>query len=205
MKNYLQNKTQYYKSFADAMQKKFMQVRFGVKSCSIEQDLQNALLRKEIADWQQNNDGGALTEVSINYMTNFEVTYDQDASTPELDIDSHYGGTGGVVSNCHSPLRIFKVNQVYGDNSANLVEVNTEGCVTRINLNSNVNIAGGNFIFNQTTPVATWHINHGLHFIPNIYTRNEAGIPIEGVIVPIDQDNIDIQFSSPVAGTAYLS
>lgn len=202
MKNFLQAKTQYYKSFADSMQKKFMQVRFGVKSCSVEQDLLLSEIRKEIVDWQQNNDGNALTDVSINYITDLDVDYTNGI------VDSEYfdGGIGSINGSCCSaPLQSFRINKSYAGHNANLVEVNTGGCITKINLNSNINIDGAAFVFIQGVASTTWHIVHNLGFTPNVFTKNDSGIPIEGIITIVDINTIDINFSSPVSGIAYLS
>lgn len=212
MKDYLPKKLLYYKNFADAMQKKFMQVRFGVKGCTFEQDIQTALMRKELVDWQQNNDGGALTQVSINYYTNLGVEYDLNTSDLLGDTFSYnHGGIGGVTGpGCAYPSlppQSFKINYDNQIVDSNIIEVNTAGCITRINLNPNIEIETGpsTFVFHQSTASTLWTIIHNLGFVPNVFTISNTGSNIRGVITPVNLNTITIGFSSPIAGTAYLS
>lgn len=210
MKNYLPDKLLYYKNFAEAMQKKFMQVRFGVKGCTFEQDIQTAILRKELVDWQQNEDGRALTQVSINYYTNLDIEYDNNTCDNLGETFQHSGGIGGVAGpGCYPPslppqsLKINYDNQIV---NSNIVEVNTAGCITRINLNPNIEIeGGGTFVFTQSTASTLWTIVHNLNFVPNVFTVDSNGTNIRGVITPTNLNTITIAFSSPISGIAYLS
>jgi hypothetical protein len=207
MRNLLPDKERHYNVFADAVQKKFMQVRFGVKSCANQQDLDLAYMRKELVDWQQNDDAGALCQVSINYSTNLETIYDHDTTTPAVDFDKLKGGTGSVVAGGSSTPSSFQIN--YNNNglptAANIVDVQTAGCITRINLNPSITLTGATFTFTQDTPADEWVIQHDLGYIPNVFTRDDEGVAMEGIVTPIDKTLTIINFSVPVAGTAYLS
>jgi hypothetical protein len=207
MRDLIPKKYEYYKAFADVVQKKFMQKRFGVKSCSVEGDIEMAWIRKQIVDWQQNHDGGALSDVSINYSTSLDVVFDPDTTYPGVLFDSLSGGSGTIQENsCSMPPRSFQINYPHGLTKDNIIEVNTDGCITKINLNPAVNIdGGGTFTFTQSTPSTIWIIQHNLGFIPNVFTRNLSGGVIRGMIVPVDTNNLEIHFSSAVAGTANLS
>ncbi len=207
MNHYLQDKEQYYKDFSDVVQKKFMQVRFGVKSCSVEQDIQLSLLRKEIVDWEQNNDWGALTEVGINYDTNYNVFFDHNTELPGYDFNLLHGGIGSVNGPgcCVIPSQSLKINYSPNQPNSNIVDVSTAGCITRINLNTTGSAGSGTFTFVQASESNIWTIHHGLGFVPNVFTKDNTGVNIEGVVTIINDNNLTISFSAPVAGTAYLS
>lgn len=210
MKNYLPEKLLYYNNFADAMQKKFMQVRFGVKGCTFEQDIQTAIIRKELVDWQMNDDGDALTQVSINYFTSLNVEYDNNTCDNLGETFMNSGGIGGVTGpGCGIPPQSFKINYDNQDVSSNIIEVNTAGCITTINLNPAGGGGGGQdidtFVYNQSLPNTIWTINHNLGFVPNVFTIDSNGNNIRGVIIPLSINTITINFSSAIAGTAYLS
>lgn len=204
MRNLLPQKEHYYKSFASAMEKKFMQVRFGLKSCTVEQDLWLAELRKELVDWQQNEDHDALTQVGVQFYTGLNVNFD--GNQPDVDFNVN-GGGGSIISGpgCEARSQTLKINYNYAGGSANIVDVNTAGCVTRINLNPTINIDGGRYVFTQATAATTWIINHQLGFTPNVFAEDDMGTDIQGVITIIDNNTLHIDFSSPVAGKAYLS
>lgn len=203
MKNYLQDKTSIYLQYADAVYTDFMQTRFGVKSCkpTVNADLYSA--RKDLVDWQQNEDNGALTQTSISYITWLGVNYDLE------DIEMTNTGAGYVQTpNPVSPQNLtLQYNYANGE-SQNIIEVNTGGCVTRINLNPSIQInhnTTGAFVFVQETPAYVWNIEHNLGYSPNVFIQDTNGVDIEGIIDNIDAFNLTISFTSPVAGTAYLS
>jgi hypothetical protein len=51
----------------------------------------------------------------------------------------------------------------------------------------------------------TWSITHNLGFRPNVTAVNSSNVVVEGDITYIDNDNLTIEFTIPVTGTAYLS
>ena len=60
-------------------------------------------------------------------------------------------------------------------------------------------------VHSQVGAQATWSINHGLGFFPNVTVIGNSGNEVEGEIQYVDADNLNVLFDSPVAGTAYLS
>ena len=60
-------------------------------------------------------------------------------------------------------------------------------------------------VHTQSTPAATWTINHPLLFIPNITVVNSAGDQVEGGVDYVDADTITVTFSAAFSGKAYLS
>jgi hypothetical protein len=52
---------------------------------------------------------------------------------------------------------------------------------------------------------ATWTINHGLGFYPNLTVQDSAGTIYEGEITYTTSDSLTVTFSSAFSGKAYLS
>ena len=87
--------------------------------------------------------------------------------------------------------------------------MNVGGSITRINVNPIINIDRrriGDYSFEQLIPSDTWVINHNLGFVPgNELITDLNGNEIDGITKVIDDNTIEICFSEPVAGYAYLS
>lgn len=203
MKNYLSNKVSIYTKYADAVYQDFLQTRFGIKRCANPANLDLSAARKQLVDWQQNEDNGALTQTSISYITWLGVNYDLE------DIEMTNTGAGYVQTpNPVSPQNLsLQYNYASGE-SQNIIEVNTGGCVTRINLNPTIQInhsTTGTFVYVQEAPAYVWNITHSLGYIPNVFIQDTNGVDIEGIVDSIDVNTLSISFTSPVAGTAYLS
>ena len=200
MRTLLANKTKHYKNFADAVNRLYREIRYGVESCKPESDLDLAMMRKELVDWQANEDGAALTETSIQYQTWLAVNYD-DTLYPS-------GGTGYIHTSSQSgPLGMNYVNQTI-QNGQNVIEINSGGCITKINLNPAITVNQGNgaqYSFQQSTAAATWTITHNLGYVPNVITVNDAGTEIIGVVTTLNTTTVVIEFSDAVSGYAYLS
>jgi len=91
-------------------------------------------------------------------------------------------------------------------NYQNIIEVNSGGCLTRINLNPAITInQNSSFVFTQQTPSTVWDIIHGMNLTPNVRTEDLTGVDIQGMIDIIDNNRVKIYFNQPVAGRAYLS
>ena len=61
------------------------------------------------------------------------------------------------------------------------------------------------FVFVQVSNLATWNINHNLNkFYPSVWVEDEFGETIIGNVKPIDKNNLQIIFTIPSKGTAYL-
>jgi hypothetical protein len=91
----------------------------------------------------------------------------------------------------------------------NIVEINAGGAVTRNNLNPIINIdntAVDKFVFTQEEPSTVWLIKHDLEFVPgNELITDLNGNEIDGITRVVDINTIQVEFSEPVAGYAYLS
>lgn len=71
-------------------------------------------------------------------------------------------------------------------------------------INVNINISGSKS-FHVTTAQSVWLFSHNLGFNPNVTTTNEIGEEIVGLVDYVDSNTIQITFSEPVTGWAYLS
>jgi hypothetical protein len=57
----------------------------------------------------------------------------------------------------------------------------------------------------QTTAATRWSIMHLMHYEPQVHVVNTAGNTVRGAVTYTNNDNLTIDFSEPIAGTAYLS
>jgi hypothetical protein len=211
MRNLLPDKVKYYKNFANSVYAEFQKIKYGIASCRPSGKLYVDKTRKDIVDYQANDDGEALSQVSINTMAWLPVYYpSNDTScgyTPPWSNMSKY-----QIQRCSSGPTGVGMSYVGQGNSANIIEVNTGGCITRINLNPTINITNNatgasSFVFTQdcAQPQAIWNINHNLGYTPNAWTVDCAGNNISGTMTVINNNTIRITFSTAQAGKAYLS
>lgn len=208
-RNLLFDKDKYYKNFANSVYDVFRKMKYGISSCKVKSSLYLDEIRKDIVDYQAHDDGGALTEVSIQHMGWLPVyypTYDKsvDYCPPWADMSKYQ------IRSCNRPSSSLGMSYVDQTNSTNLIEVNAGGCITRINLNPSIVINNNNnssFTFTQSCadPQPVWYINHNLNIVPNVWAEDCNGDNISGVVDVVDNNTITLTFSSAVAGKAYLS
>ena len=198
MRTYLPNKVKYHKQFADVMHRVYKQMRYGIGSCKPDMDRQLITMRKELVDWEANEDDGALSETKIQFKTWLGVKYD--------DVLYSKGGTGFIISD-EGKAPSMGLNYMGQQQSGqNIIEINSGGCITRINLNPAITInQNSSFVYTQSTPSRVWDISHGMNMIPNVFSEDTAGTDIQGIIDIIDNNRLKIYFNNPVAGKAYLS
>lgn len=209
MRNLLPEKEKYNKSFADIMYDEFRKLSYGIASCSkfITTPKYLISIRNEIANYQTMNDGNALTDVSIRHMGWLPVYYftedgNCDYVPPSANMNNYQ------IQKCNSGPTGIGMSYVGQTGSANIIEVNAGGCVTRINVNPTINFNNNSsyeFIQNCADPQAVWYINHNLNIVPNLWAEDCNGDNISGTIDVISNNQITLTFSSPVAGKAHLS
>lgn len=198
MRSLLANKNKFYKSFADSVYAEFKRIRYGIASCKPATGLDQAMIRKEIVDWQANEDNGALSDVQIQYQTWLPVEYD--------NVMYSKGGTGYVQTGTPAAPAPFGVSYNYGNSSQNIIEVNAGGCITRINLNPSIVInQNSSFQFTQSTPSTMWVVQHNMGMNPNVTTEDLLGNDIQGIVEYVDTNSLKIYFNQPTSGIAYLS
>lgn len=195
MKILLPQKIKYFTNFADYCFKKVMGLKYGIQSKYYDfTDNDVDWMRFQILKYQENLDNDALTDVAIRYRTWLAVN--NDAITAKYSRPTGRGTSANL-----------NVGYPHGYNSQqNIIEINAGGCLTRINLNPSIVINNSTkYEHFQSTPAFTWVIQHNLGFTPNVFTTDDTGVEIEGVVDPIDDNSLQIIFSQPVAGYAYLS
>jgi len=209
MRNLLPQKDKYLMNFANSVYNEFRQMKYGIQSCRKAGNLLLDEMRKDIVEYQSHDDGEALTQVSIQHMGWLPVYYPtHDTSCeympPWMDVSRYQ------VPTCNRGPQGIGTSYVGQNTSANLIEVNSGGCITRININPAITITNYNnssftFIQNCGDPQAIWYINHNLNLIPNAWAEDCNGDNISGTLDVVNNNTITLTFSSPVAGKAYLS
>jgi hypothetical protein len=208
MRNLLSQRDKYLMNFADSVYDEYLKSKYGIQSCKRTGKLWLDDLRRDIANYQANDDGEALCAISIQHMGWLPVYY------PTHDTSCEYRPPWADVSKyqiqtCHAGPRSIGMSYVGQNNSANIIEVNSGGCITRINVNPSITINNNNssFVFTQNCadPQLVWYINHNLNLVPNVWSEDCNGDNISGVIDVINNNQITLTFSSAVAGNAYLS
>jgi hypothetical protein len=210
MRNLLPQKDKYLMNFANSVYNEFRKMKYGIASCKKDgTPLYLDEMRKDIADYQSRDDGGALCEVSIQHMGWLPVYYPTNDTSceyipPWCDVSKYQ------IQTCNKGPQGIGMSYVGQNVSSNLIEVNAGGCITRININPAININNYNnssfeFIQNCADPQAIWYINHNLNLVPNVWAEDCNGDNISGVVDVVDNDTITLTFSSPVAGKAFLS
>ncbi len=198
MRTYLPNRVKYNKQFADVMHRMYKQMRYGIGSCKPGQDMQLISMRKELVEWESNEDEGALSETKIQFKTWLGVKYD--------DVLYSKGGTGFIVSEDGKAPSLGMNYMGQQQSGQNVIEINSGGCITRINLNPAITInQNSSFVYTQQTPATMWDITHGMNMIPNVTTEDAQGNDIVGILDIVDNNRIKIYFNTPIAGKAYLS
>lgn len=209
MRNLLPQKRKYLINFANSVYAQFREIKYGIQSCKQTGDLALNEMRKDIVEYQSNDDGGALCQVSIQHMGWLPVYYPTSDKSceyrpPWCDVSKYQ------IQRCNRGPQGIGMSYVGQNNSANLIEVNAGGCITRININPAITINNNNnsnFVFTQNCadPQLVWNINHNLNLVPNVWAEDCNGDNISGVVDVVDNNTITLTFSSPVAGKAYLS
>ena len=61
------------------------------------------------------------------------------------------------------------------------------------------------FIFTQGVPATTWNIQHNLGKFPSVSVINNNNVVINGEVIYIDNNNVQLNFSAGFTGKAYLN
>lgn len=64
---------------------------------------------------------------------------------------------------------------------------------------------GSSYIHDQSIPQATWIINHGLGYFPNVTSVDSSGRRVFGDVQYANINSLAIHYSGGFAGKAYLS
>lgn len=61
------------------------------------------------------------------------------------------------------------------------------------------------FVFTQGVPATTWNIQHDLGKFPSVSVINNNNVVINGEVIYIDNNNVQLNFSAGFTGKAYLN
>jgi hypothetical protein len=79
-------------------------------------------------------------------------------------------------------------------------------CQSSCQINTTVNnVFGTSFVFTQAEESSVWTIVHNLGYVPNIFTEDETGVDVLGVVSIVNINTVRITFSAAISGKAYLS
>jgi hypothetical protein len=81
--------------------------------------------------------------------------------------------------------------------------VDAAGRITSIASGTSGN--AGYYLFTQSSPSSTWTITHDLGIFPAVTIVDSALTEVEGSVTYIDLNNIQVTFSAPFSGWAYLN
>ena len=209
MRNLLPQKDKYLMNFANSVYAEFQKMRYGIESCRDTGQLWLNEMRKDIVNYQSNDDGQALCDVSIQHMGWLPVYYPTtddscDYMPPWCDMSKYQ------VQRCNGGPSSIGMAYAGQTGGANLIEVNAGGCITRININPAITINTGaafTYVQNCSNPQTVWTIVHNLGYVPNVWIEDCSTPPvnISGTTHVVNNNVITITFSVPQAGTAYLS
>ena len=198
---YGKNSQKLEKKYSDVVYKVFLEERYGIAPCCSSKSLEQIEAEKMLCDWRVLTNDNSMSESQIRYFSNLPIYVNSEVGT--MSNDSHYNYSG-TSSNSASVVYNTGLNGL-----ENIVEINAGGSVTRINLNSVINVDNSptdQYVHEQTTPSTVWEITHNLGFVPgNELITDLDGNEIEGVTRPLDNNTIRIEFSEPVSGLAYIS
>lgn len=62
-----------------------------------------------------------------------------------------------------------------------------------------------NYVHNQSTPSASWNINHNLAKFPSLVVVDSSGNEVEGEVAHTNNNSLTITFSAAFSGKAYLN
>lgn len=65
--------------------------------------------------------------------------------------------------------------------------------------------AVNSYNFTQPTPALVWNINHNLGFKPSMDCFSSGGLPIEGSVLNLNNNQLTVTWNSPVEGSARLN
>jgi hypothetical protein len=65
--------------------------------------------------------------------------------------------------------------------------------------------SGTTYIHNQGTSSSTWVVDHNLNKFPSVTVIDSGGTNVIGEVIYLTENRIEIYFSAPFAGKAYLN
>jgi len=203
---------QHYKTITDygeVVYSSFLKEAYGVTRTMSDFDVIRRKVRYYKKELEELLDPDAFSQVNILYNTDFNVEYENELPGSSFSIE---GGIGSIIYKDRSSMKkstqTFKINYITENRIVhNVIDINTNGNITRINLNPSGSTGDVNpetHVHVQNSPSDVWNVNHMLGKIPDVTIEDSEGVVINGVIDHIDTNVLQIHFSSPVIGKAYV-
>jgi hypothetical protein len=200
--NYEKATSKLYAKYSNSVYSVFLEERYGIEPCCETKPTEILEAELMLCEWKKLKGTDDLSDSQIRYFSNLPVYIDGKTGTSSND--SHYRY---AASSSSKTARVVYNTGVNGNE--NIVEINAGGAVTRINLNPIINIdntAVDKFVFTQEEPSTVCLIQHDLEFVPgNELITDLDGNEIDGITRVVNINTIQVEFSEPVAGYAYLS
>jgi hypothetical protein len=144
-------------------------------------------------------------KVSIDEIKN-NVVINEENVLIELGTSGPQGPRGtGILSGSQAPNNNIGI---LGDFYLNTSNMNLYGPKTESGWENFTDLVGSQelgYVHIQEVASATWTINHGLGFIPNITVVDTAGTVVEGSYNYSDLSTVVLTFVGGFSGRAYLS
>lgn len=111
------------------------------------------------------------------------------------------GGSGTPGTSVTNAVIITPSNQhLYpGSSIGDLIIIKSD------NTQINAGTANANYVHTQNIANTTWLVNHGLEMYPNVTIVDDDNVLILGGVEYIDINTVELTFSEPITGFAYLS
>jgi hypothetical protein len=147
----------------------------------------------------------AELKVEIDQITN-NIVIDEENVVIELGTSGPQGGRGtGILNGTTVPSNSIGI---IGDFYLNTTNMNLYGPKTESGWGTPTDLVGSQelgYVHIQEVASATWTIEHGLGFTPNITVVDTAGTVVEGSYNYPNANTVVLTFSSSFSGKAYLS
>lgn len=201
--NYEKATSKLYAKYSNSVYNVFLEERYGIEPCCETKPTEVLEAEMMLCEWKKLKGSDDLTDSQIRYFSNLPVYIDN--KTGISSNDSHYRY---AASSSSKTARVTYNTGFNGEE--NIVEINAGGAVTRINLNPVINIDNSaeldRYTHYQEEASTVWTVVHNMGFVPgNELITDLDGNEIEGITRVIDLNTIEITFSEPVTGYAYVS
>jgi hypothetical protein len=147
----------------------------------------------------------AELKVEIDQITN-NIVIDEENVVIELGTSGPQGGRGtGILNGTTAPDNTIGI---VGDFFLNTTNMNLYGPKTESGWGTPTDLVGSQelgYVHIQEVASATWTIEHGLGFTPNITVVDTAGTVVEGSYNYPNSNTVVLSFIGAFSGRAYLS
>jgi len=128
-------------------------------------------------------------------------------------LDAKFGPYNSILeANLSIPLATRYNGLIFGiyDNPSDIANSDViyfyyYGSFTDIEIKELLPIGDKNFIFNQTIPSTTWNVTHNLGKFPSVTIIDSANTEVEGDVIHINENQVQLIFSASFSGKAIFN